>query len=100
MIAQLDGIRTIRIRAMGSSNSADYVAADDGVTLAITNGNGQTVIATGGHRERIKQAMLLAVQEQRALDYRDIAVVAQVGYSTVKKYAPEIKQELAQFSEK
>lgn len=55
---------------------------------------------TGGHRERIKQAMLLAVQEQRALDYRDIAVVAQVGYSTVKKYAPEIKQELAQFSEK
>ncbi len=83
-----------QIAAMGSSQKGDYVAADDGVTLAISNGNGQTVIATGSHRDRIKQAMLLALHEQRDLDYRDIAAVAQVGYSTVKKYAPEIKQEL------
>ena len=49
---------------------------------------------TGSHRDRIKQAMLLAMQEQREFDYQDIAAVAQVGYSTVKKYAPEIKREL------
>ena len=38
--------------------------------------------------------MLLALQEQREFDYQDIAAVAQVRYSTVKKYAPEIKKEL------
>lgn len=48
----------------------------------------------GSHRDRIKQAMLLALQEQREFDYSDIAVAAGVGYSTVKKYAPAIKQEL------
>ena len=84
------------IRAMGSSQKGDYLAADDGVTLAITNGQGQTVIATGSHRERIKQAMLVAMQEQREFDYQDIASTAGVGYSTVKKYAPQIKQELQQ----
>jgi len=48
----------------------------------------------GGHRERIKQVMLLAMQEQHDFDYQDIASTAGVGYSTVKKYAPQIKQEL------
>jgi len=85
-----------QIKAMGSSQQSDYVAADDGVTLAIMNGQGQTVIATGSHRDRIKQAMLLAMQEQREFDYQDIASTAGVGYSTVKKYAPQIKQELQQ----
>lgn len=83
-----------QIKAMGSSQQSEYLASDDGVTLAITNGQGQTVIATGSHRDRIKQAMLLAMQDQREFDYQDIASTAGVGYSTVKKYAPQIKQEL------
>ena len=57
------------------------------------------MIATGSHRDRIKQAMLQAMQEGRKVDYQDIASSAQVGYSTVKKYAPEIRLEIASSSQ-
>jgi hypothetical protein len=72
-----------------------YIAQDDGATIAVANSDGQVMIATGSHRDRIKQAMLQAMTEGRTLNYQDIAQAAQVGYSTVKKYAHEIKEELA-----
>ena len=75
--------------------SQGYVAADSGTTIAITNESGLTVMAMGSHRDRIKQAMLQAMQEGKEIDYKAIARLAQVGYSTVKKWAPEIKQQLA-----
>lgn len=87
-------------QATDSPEATGYVAADDGSTIAVANGNGQSMLATGSHRDRIKQAMLQAVAQQKELDYKDIAQVAGVGYSTVKKWAgevrAEIKQELAQ----
>ena len=67
--------------------------------LAISNGAGQTMIATGSHRDRIKAAMAQAVQEQREINYKDIADVADVGYSTVKKHAPGIRRELGLLDE-
>jgi hypothetical protein len=72
-----------------------YIAQDDGATIAVANGDGQVMIATGSHRDRIKQAMLEALASGNKLDYQDIAQAAQCGYSTVKKYAPQIRQELA-----
>lgn len=51
-------------------------------------------MATGSHRERIKQAMLQAMQDQIEMSYADIAETAGVGYSTVKKWAPTIREEL------
>ena len=59
----------------------------------------QTIIATGSHRERIKQAMLMAMSGGKEITYQDIAEAASVGYSTVKKYAPIIREELATVNE-
>jgi hypothetical protein len=82
--------------AMEDQEATGYVAADDGSTIAIGNAEGATIIATGSHRDRIKQAMLQGMANGQKLDYGDIAQIAQVGYSTVKKWAPEIKQEIAE----
>lgn len=47
-----------------------------------------------GHRERIKAVMRQAQQLPAFPSYRQIAHSAGVGYSTVKKYAREIRQEI------
>lgn len=72
-----------------------YVARDDGATMAITNNQGDTIIATGSPRERIKEAILQATLAGHSLNYQDIATAAQAGYSTVKKYAKELQGEIA-----
>jgi hypothetical protein len=50
--------------------------------------------AMGSHRDRIRTVMLVALQSGEELSYPDIANRASVGYSTVKKHAPKIRQEL------
>jgi hypothetical protein len=82
-------------KATDDNEATGYVAADNGYSIAIGNAEGATIIATGPHRERIKQAMLRGIAEGQELDYKDIAQIAQVGYSTVKKWAPEIRQEIS-----
>lgn len=78
-----------------SSQETGYIAVDDGNTVAVANGHGATMIATGSHRDRIKQAMLQAMQRGEEVTYNEIAKIAGVGYSTVKKHAPAIKMEIA-----
>ena len=88
--------RTSDERRATDSSEQGYVALDDGATVAVTNGYGKTVVATGSHRDRIKQAMVQAMGTGQAMNYQDIAQAAGVGYSTVKKYAWAIRQELEQ----
>ncbi len=78
------------------SHSAGYVAIDDGESIAIANGHGATIMATGEPRERIKMAMLHALQNGEQLNYKEIAQVANAGYSTVRKHAQAIIEELTQ----
>ena len=78
-----------------SPQETGYIAVDDGSTVAVANGRGATMIATGSHRDRIKQAMLQALQNREEATYNEIAKAAGVGYSTVKKHAPAIKMEIA-----
>jgi hypothetical protein len=47
-----------------------------------------------GHRQRIKAVMEQAQREECRLSYQAVAQAAGVGYSTVKKYAAGIRQEL------
>jgi hypothetical protein len=82
-------------RVIHSPQETGYIAVDDGSTVAIANGQGATMIATGSHRDRIKQAMLQAIQKGEEATYNEIAKAAGVGYSTVKKHAPAIKMEIA-----
>jgi len=88
--------RTSDERRATDSSEQGYVAVDDGATVAVTNGYGKTLLATGSHRDRIKQAMVQAMGTGQAMNYQDIAQAAGVGYSTVKKYASAIRQELEQ----
>lgn len=71
-----------------------YVAIDDGNTVAIANGQGQAMMATGSHRDRIKLVMLRAMQDGKEMSYSEIAEEAGAGYSTVKKWAQTIREEL------
>ena len=100
-IAQTSGLQATRARATSepgeratSEKATGYVAQDDGSTIAIGDGKGQVMIATGSARERIKQAMLQAIEDGRDIKYDDIAQIANVGYSTVKKWAGEVREEL------
>jgi len=83
-------------RRATDSPGQGYVAVDDGATVAVSNGYGKTLVATGSHRDRIKRAMVQAMTTGQAMTYQDIAQAAGVGYSTVKKYASAIRQELEQ----
>jgi uncharacterized membrane protein YccC len=85
-----------REKATQDVQDQGYVAIDDGATMAVANGNGQAMIATGGHRERIKRVMLQAMRDGKEMSYGEIAEEAGTGYSTVKKWAPTIREELAQ----
>jgi len=78
-----------------SLQETGYVAHDDGQTMAIANEQGDTIIATGSPRERIKEAMLKAMANNEDLSYGAIAQAANAGYSTVKKYAKELQAEVA-----
>lgn len=79
----------------GKAMKSSYMARDNGVTMAIANEEGDTIIATGSHRDRIKEAMLRAIQNSEDFTYQDIADAAGAGYSTVKKYAKELQEEIA-----
>jgi hypothetical protein len=82
-------------QATKSNKDTGYMARDNGVTMAIANDQGDTIIATGSHRERIKEAMATAIAQGQDFTYQDIADAINVGYSTVKKYAKEIREEIA-----
>lgn len=77
-----------------SPSNNGYVAIDDGDTVAIANGEGQSMIATGSHRDRIKQVMLQAMHDSKEMTYGEIAEAAGAGYSTVKKWAPDVRKEI------
>lgn len=77
-----------------SPQETGYVAIDDGNTVAIADGHGQAMMATGSHRDRIKLVMLQAMQNGQEMSYVEIAKEAGAGYSTVKKWAPDIQKEL------
>lgn len=78
-----------------ADSQGGYVAIDNGLAIAIQNEFGATIIATGEPRERIKMAMAIAMREGIQAKYDDIAQVANVGYSTVKKHAAAIREEIA-----
>jgi hypothetical protein len=78
-----------------STEDTGYMARDNGVTMAVANSQGETIIATGSHRERIKETMVRAMQNGEELSYGAIAQAAGAGYSTVKKYAKELQAEIA-----
>lgn len=80
------------------ATKAGYIARDNGETMAIANEEGDTIIATGSHRDRIKEAMLRAMAQGEDIGYGAIAQAANAGYSTVKKYAKEIQEEIARES--
>lgn len=77
-----------------SATDNGYVAIDNGDSIAISDGKGATLIATGEPRDRIKQAMLIALQNSEKINYREIAEMAQAGYSTVRKHAQSIIEEI------
>src|SRR5260370_18874762 len=56
-----------------------YIAVDDGSTVAVANGQGATMIATGSHRDRTKQAMLQPLQKGEEATYTDVAKTAGAG---------------------
>jgi uncharacterized protein YoxC len=72
-----------------------YVAIDDGHTIAIANGSGATLMATGSHRDRIKEAMQRAIQTGSGINLKAIAEATGTGYSTVKKWKQAILDEIA-----
>lgn len=67
-----------------------YVAQDDGYA----DSPSMIAIATGSHRDRIRMAMAEAMQSGQEVSYVEISQKAGVGYSTVKKWAPAIRQEI------
>ena len=71
-----------------------YIAQDDGQTLSIANEHGQTVTATGSFRDRIKGVMQQAIENNEKIDYPEIARRTGAKYGTVKKWAPQIREEL------
>lgn len=79
-----------------SATDNGYVAIDNGDSIAISDGQGATVIATGEPRDRIKQAMIIALRHGEKINYKEIADMAQAGYSTVRKYADAIIEEITQ----
>lgn len=82
----------------GQATKTGYIARDNGETMAIANEDGDTIIATGSHRDRIKEAMLRAMANDEDMSYVAIAQAANAGYSTVKKYAKELQEEIARES--
>lgn len=82
------------LRAMPAHEDTGYVARDDGETMAVANSHGDTIIATGSHRDRIKEVMARAMQSGDSLSYQAIAAAAGAGYSTVKKYAKVLEEEI------
>lgn len=71
-----------------------YIAKDDGQTLSIADSHGQTVMATGSFRDRIKEVMLQAIAKNETIDYGQISQMTGASYGTVKKWAPKIREEL------
>lgn len=68
-----------------------YMATDDGDTLRAVDDQGRSMVATGGYRDMIKEAML----QDPGLRYQDIANNLGIALATVKKHGPSIKQEIA-----
>jgi hypothetical protein len=80
-----------------SAPDTGFIARDNGETIAVSNGT-ETVYATGSHRERIKAAMVYAYQHGQDIHYPTIAQTTGVAIGTVKKWGPQIKEEIVQQS--
>lgn len=93
-VSQATGYVENGLRAMPAHEDTGYVARDDGETMAVANSHGDTIIATGSHRDRIKEVMARAMQSGDSLSYQAIAAAAGAGYSTVKKYAKVLEEEI------
>jgi hypothetical protein len=74
------------------SSSDGYVALEE----AMDTRQSMAIIASGsqGYRDKIKAIWLRHMQEGREIKLADIAHDAEVGYSTVKKWAPSIREEV------
>jgi signal transduction histidine kinase len=74
-----------------SPNEQGYVACEE-----TTDTHHMAIVATGnqGYRERIKATWLRYIEEGRDIQLTEIARDADVGYSTVKKWAASIRAEI------
>lgn len=79
-----------------SHDGQGYIARDDGTTIAISSEAGDTIVATGKARDRIKAAIMATMKRGDKINYKEIATAAQAGYSTVKLHAPMIIEEITQ----
>lgn len=67
-----------------------------------TNGDTESMLSVAvalngyGYREKIKAVWLRYIHEGRAINLKEIAIDAGVGYSTVKKWASSIREEIEQ----
>lgn len=86
--------------AMHSPNEkANHSPADRLIALeeSTDTHHSMAIIAVGsqGYRDKIKAIWLQHIQEGRAINLKSIALDAGVGYSTVKKWANDIREEIA-----
>lgn len=82
-----DGMESIQVDRI----PAGYMATDDGDTLRAVDDQGRSMVATGGYRDMIKEAML----QNPGRRYQDIANNLGIALATVKKHGRSIKQEIA-----
>ena len=86
-----------RVEAMQekSTDSPDgYVAIEE--TTAMHHSVAIVAVGSQGYRDKIKSTWLRHIQEGREIKLTDIAQDAGVGYSTVKKWASSIREEIEQ----